>query len=123
MNETTCLPAKGNEGTIQATASHMTDDEAVWSRWTTLSARLVRRAVQGCERIRALIHGEFTFQLFRADISEFHAGVSAIHRYIRRQPPTIGDLLPPLLRRHPKGFELCHQMWAWPRSHVQAFLP
>jgi hypothetical protein len=28
MNETTCLPAKGNEGTIQATTSHMTDDEA-----------------------------------------------------------------------------------------------
>ena len=28
MNETTCLPAKGNEGTIQATTSQMTDDEA-----------------------------------------------------------------------------------------------
>jgi hypothetical protein len=28
LNETTCLPGKGNEGTIQATTSQMTDDEA-----------------------------------------------------------------------------------------------
>jgi hypothetical protein len=28
LNETTCLPGKGHEGTIQATTSQMTDDEA-----------------------------------------------------------------------------------------------
>ena len=32
----------------------------VWSNWTTLSARFVRRALQDCERIRAVIRRKFT---------------------------------------------------------------
>jgi hypothetical protein len=38
-------------------------------------------------------------------------------------PPTIGNFLPPLLRRHPEGFELGHQVWAGPRGHVQGLSP
>ena len=40
----------------------------VWSDWTALSARFVRRALQDCERIRAVIRRKFTLRLFRADI-------------------------------------------------------
>jgi hypothetical protein len=32
----------------------------VWSNWITLSARFVRRAMQDCEWIRAVIRREFT---------------------------------------------------------------
>jgi hypothetical protein len=43
LSETTCLPAKGNEGTIQATTSQMTDDEA---------GRCLREAFEFFSKIR-----------------------------------------------------------------------